>query len=140
MAMLRGTPSGQCLASNRKCISAGEPNDKPATKGPRPISSSVWNCVGLAVLVWGHRRIDAYCHLLSFHICSTDQQNVSQKGYITHYAGTSPKYFIKNFVLIKRLFDPSLDEIAGPHNRFGYFIKWKCVLRSAHILQPLARI
>lgn len=46
MAMLRGTPSGQYFASNRKCISAGEPSDKPATKGPKPISSSVWNCTG----------------------------------------------------------------------------------------------
>lgn len=43
MAMLRWTPCGERLASKRKCINAGEPRDNPATSGPNPVSSSVWN-------------------------------------------------------------------------------------------------
>lgn len=139
MAILRGTPSGQCLANSRKCISAGEPKDKPATKGPKPISSSVWNCVEVNGAIIGTRN---QC-IQPFFVVPYMQHwsmNRQPRHYITYHAGASPKYFIKSFVSTKRLFDSSLDEIASSHNRVRYFIERKCVLSSAHILLPLVRI
>jgi hypothetical protein len=50
---------------------AGEPKDKPATRGPRPTSLSLWNFSvewNEYEVIW-NLEANTYSHFLSVHVC-----------------------------------------------------------------------